>query len=508
MTEDVLPWPEIDLEPDRAIAESQVFCGLRTVHLRRVDHKREYALVCDEIGLTFAVEVTGILSEYGAPSSHYRPNTALTNLRQTLDGEQGPVLSRFLRYSPWLITHVKVEQASLGPVLHGVMLARLLDLLVTLMEDKGLTAGRLREPYGLLLRTRFVILARLNEEQQREEAKRYLPELGLQVREAWRAWGQTMLQGPQEMGILLTRYGRSAEEEGKLLLFQPQGEVLWPFAAGEEDQPFTERLLTGWFLPRYDLARVMRVLSQLPDRSKPYESGTLLGRAYALTDRIRNRVAALMYWVITRLQVLLPLLAIIFLGFPAVFPQLVWRSRPLATIGWWVSVGLALLASAQIVFQGTRPLRYTLPRITLAIFVGYLALASSSEIMTFAIVAYEQYPPLAWAVALGSTIIALLAMYIEARRRLETRSQALSRAGQVLATAAARSLTLGWLILAPAGSLLLAGTGVVEQARCCDGWIGGLRIYPQLIFVLAPLALFVGIFVQTIWEEYPLTHPI
>jgi hypothetical protein len=101
-------------------------------------------------------------------------------------------------------------------------------------------------------------------------------------------------------------------------------------------------------------------------------------------------------------------------------------------------------------------------------------------------------------------------VYIEVRRRLEVQPAVLWwRVGYVWATAVTRSLTIGWLALAPAGSLLLSGSELTGQVlRSWQGWIGGFDIYPQLIFVLSPLAVFVGIFVQTIWEEYPLTHPI
>ena len=263
MTEGRFPWPEIGLEPDRLIAEIHVFRGLRRTCWQRVGDRSEYTMVCEETALRFSVELTGLLSQDDPQIDPYSPHQALTNLRQALGGEGGPALFQFLRYSPWLIVHVNLEKASLGPVLRGVMLARLLDLLVTLMEERGLTAGRLRDPYRLLLRARFLVLARLSQEEHRDEAIRYLPELDLQVREAWRAWGQTVLQAPEEMSMLLARYGRNAEAEGGLLLFQPEGEALWPFASGREDLPFTELLLTRWFLPHYDLGRVMVLLSPL-----------------------------------------------------------------------------------------------------------------------------------------------------------------------------------------------------------------------------------------------------
>jgi hypothetical protein len=41
---------------------------------------------------------------------------------------------------------------------------------------------------------------------------------------------------------------------------------------------------------------------------------------------------------------------------------------------------------------------------------------------------------------------------------------------------------------------------------CLMGGFG--RIYPYSILMLAPLALFIGIFAQILWEEKPITHPV
>jgi len=500
MTADRFPWPEIGLEPDRGIAESRVFRALRQAHLERVEGKRQYALVCEETALRFRVELTGILSESDDQIHPYLLRQALTNLHRALDGEGGLALFQFLRYSPWLIAGLQVRGADLRSVHQGVMLARLLDLLVTLMEERGLTGGRLQDPYRLLLRARFLLLARLCQEEHRVEAMRYLPNLDLEVRETWRAWGQTVLQAPKEMAVLLARYGREAEEEGGLLLFQPESEALWPFVSDKEDLPFTELLLTQWFLPRYDLGRTLQVLSRLPE---PREATLPTGRARGILYRLCLAVARRWRRLLPASQVPVSVGAILLLGLPLVMPQRGWLCSALG-----VAVGLALMAIVQIFVLGTRPLRYTLPRITLATLVGYLALLSSDEIMRFAIEVYDHRPPLAWATVLGSILVAFLAIYVEARRRLETCKLAFCRAGQVLMIAAARALALGWLILAPAGGPLLTGTEVIKRAQSWEGPVGGLPIYPQLIFVLAPLALFVGIFVQTIWEEYPLTHPI
>lgn len=505
MIDDALPWPEIGLVSER-VAGSHIFQGLcEKTYLLRADGRREYALVCDAVALDFSVELTGLLSEHDASRSPFQPGRALSSLRQALDEEQGAALLQFLRYSPWLLAFVKVKEASLGPVLHGIMLARLLDLLIMLMERENLTGGRLRDSHRLLLRARFLVLARLSQQEHRDETIRYLADLDLQVREAWQAWGQTLLQSPEEMSILLERYDRKAEDEGQLLLFQPAGNALWPFVSGKEDCLFAEHLLTRWFLPRYDLAHTLQVLSLFPEPTATEPSSSA---PWSIVCHLRRGIGSILRRVVPALQVPFSAAAVLLLGIPLVLPRCIWLRGPVGQVGWWGAVVLALVTIFQVLVLGTQMLRYTLPRITLAILVGYLALVSSNEIMQFAVLAYEEHVVLAWAAALAGIGTSFLAVYIEARRRLETFALAGKRAGRVLLIAASRSLTLGWLILAPAGTLLLEGTPAANMARHSATWIGELRVHPQLISVLTPLALFIGIFVQTVWEEHPLTHPL
>lgn len=482
-----------------AIGDNPVYRGLRAVHLERVGDGKNYRLVCAATGLLFCVEVSGILSEAGARSDPYRPQTALFNLRQALAGDGGAALRHFLRYSPWLLTDMAVKGGGLSAAQYGAMLARLLDLLLALVAQENPAAERWQDVHRLLLRARFLLLARLSQTEHRQEAQRYLPELALQVREAWQAWGQTLLQAPAALPLLLAPHGRSVEADGKLLLFQPQPEALWDFAAGELGHPFTERLLTGWFLPRYDVAHVNAVLGQL--RAGTAGPGRLA--------RIRAALAAHLYraanrWRLPGLALLIAVLLV-----PLLAPGVAAQRPAWVNLTWLAAAGLSAgAAGVYAVFWGVPALRYSLPRITLAIVVGFVALVSSTELMTFALRAYDSYPPLAYVTACGSVLLAFTVIYLGARRRLDEEKLALRRAGLVLLVAAERSLLLGWLILAPAGSLLLHGS--LDPASVQHQWPGplGLPVYPQLIFVLSPLALFIGIFVQTIWEEYPLTHPI
>jgi lipopolysaccharide export LptBFGC system permease protein LptF len=48
----------------------------------------------------------------------------------------------------------------------------------------------------------------------------------------------------------------------------------------------------------------------------------------------------------------------------------------------------------------------------------------------------------------------------------------------------------------------IEGTQVIAIA----GWIG--YIFPKVILLYAPLALFLGILVQLIWEEKTVTQPL
>jgi hypothetical protein len=516
MTAESFPWSELCLK-DQAIAESQAYRALRTVCLRRISDGRErkYALTCDKTGVKFDVTLTGILSEWTDENDPYYHAEAMANLRRALDGSDGPALACFLRYSPWLLSHVRLGEG-LTPAQQGAVLTRLLDLCVNLLEEKGLTAGRYADAYLLLRRARFLLLARLSQEYAGETVK-YLPDLDLQVREAWQAWGQTLLEKSQEMRVVLTRYGRDTDDEGAQTLFRSAySSQLWHFITRDADWPFTERLLISWFLPRYDLVRVGWTLSQLTNTGPIEDIGQVRpGRVDRFVRRVWCGVAGHLRWMLVSQSVLLHVLTLALLSIPLVWPSLAWLWPPGVAVAWGIAGVLAVGSLVQVSVLGTRPLRYGLPRVTFAIVAGYLLLVSSDAILRFAVRAYEQQWWLAWGAALGSGLMALLAIYIEARRRLENSRLALQRAGRVWVIAAARALAIGWLILAPAGGLFLSGGEGATLFWPWDGRLGNwqilcppLKIYPQLIFVLAPLALFVGIFVQTIWEEYTLTHPL
>jgi len=289
MMTEVCPWPELALQPDQVIADSQVFHGLRETHLKLTDDQsKNYVLICDTTGLQFEVGLTGVLSQHEDDRDPYRPGKASANLRQVLHDEGGSALSQFLRYSPWLIADLKVEEGPLEPVQHGAVLARLLYLLVTTLEDENLTGGRLRETYWLLLRARFVLLARLHREHGNDMGL-YLPDLDLQVREAWRSWGQTLFQSSQEVKLLLARYGCRVDDEGGHLIFVDEhNRELWSFALTAADRPFTLQLLSRWFLPHYDVRRVMRALGQMPRASTDVASRSADAPVRSLGSRCRG----------------------------------------------------------------------------------------------------------------------------------------------------------------------------------------------------------------------------
>ncbi len=484
-------WPTLRLDPEESIQNSLVYQDLKKVRLEVLDGRR-YALACHVSGLKFCVDLTGILSSRQARRHRFQHQVAVHNLRKELEGERGTALFQFVRYSPWLIPDLEIEGGPLRDhVQDGAVIARLIELLQTLLEEKGWAAEQLRESYWLLLRARFLILTELSQTPAKSEARDFLPDLDHKVREAWHAWGQNLYRSPQDIQLLLDRCGRHTDSEGARLLFADEEKrQLWPFATTDADRSFTHQLLRRWFLPRYDLPRVMRALSQLP------------GRRPALRQAL-----PIMQFVVSVVAVVGLSLPLAVGGFVAP-GGFAWRALGgFANLMAWFAVLLAMGAILTTILLDFDPVRYSLPRITSAIFVGYIALVSSSEIMAFAVQAYDQHLLLAWAAVAGSILLAFGAIYVEARRRLREGRMALGRAGLVLLIAAARSVTLGWLILAPAGELLLHGNDVLSGAKSWPGMLG-LPIYPQLIFILAPLALFIGIFVQTIWEEYPLTHPL
>jgi hypothetical protein len=135
------------------------------------------------------------------------------------------------------------------------------------------------------------------------------------------------------------------------------------------------------------------------------------------------------------------------------------------------------------------------------IVVGYLPLLLTDEAwnMVKAIKVLEASCLITFAFGLS-----LYYIFIEIHNTLKDKWESLVRALRVFATGLLESLVIGIIVL----DLITKAfkPSLLEEGLLVHGLLG--YIYPKLLYIYFPLALLIGIFVQIIWEDKPITHPL
>lgn len=459
-------WPTLlTLRPDPTLTNNHTYQGLhRGLHLTpQPDHT--YTLTCQTLGLPLNIPLGHIRHKQideTHPHNLYNPHQTYQHLQQAHQTQ--PPFHHFLHYSPWLLPHLNLPSGDLDNHLRGIIIVRLTHHLLRLLEENPI-ASHNTPTYHLLQRLHYLTLAQLTHTPNIQD---YLPTHPTDLSQAWQTWGNHLIQHPHTTAHLLVRYQTNIETEGQRLLTQPNN-THWLHTQQKHNLPYTNHLLTHWYLPRYDLQTVQQTLPA-PIRLLHHPLLTLT----------------------TLLLLLLP-----------TFADLLLPTPPLLFIKFSLIVAtLTLLTSLPTLLGNHTP--YTQPRITLAIIVGYLGLISSSELLNLALLLPQQPTYYTLSLIILSLLMAFAAIHIEVRRYISGRI-AICRTLRVLLLATTRALTIGWLLLAPIGSLLLHSLTTPSTPT----WLTPLPtpLYPQLL-LLTPLALFIGLFIQTIWEGNPLTQPL
>jgi hypothetical protein len=163
----------------------------------------------------------------------------------------------------------------------------------------------------------------------------------------------------------------------------------------------------------------------------------------------------------------------------------------------------------------------SVPRIAAGIIVGYLPIFFIDEIWGLANRSWE-------ILLLVSTLLAfvtLLYLYVEVQRRIVDANLAFQRARQIFLLGVLQSFAIGLLITGLTGGFMASrnwspgetGLPVEELRSILPPTIGQLPrivgfdpfyIFPSAIFVMTFMAFFIGIFLQLLWEEIPITEPL
>jgi hypothetical protein len=154
-----------------------------------------------------------------------------------------------------------------------------------------------------------------------------------------------------------------------------------------------------------------------------------------------------------------------------------------------------------------------LPRVTGGILVGYFWLFMASETWYFALaVCQSEVLPrwLFWLIEWGiAVLVSGLYIYHEAHARIPHRPEAIRRSRTVLVLAVAEAVSLGAFLACFARSVGRHVLPPIEYARLCEipPFFGG--DYPiGALITFAPLSVALGILLQTLWQEQPITASV
>lgn len=156
---------------------------------------------------------------------------------------------------------------------------------------------------------------------------------------------------------------------------------------------------------------------------------------------------------------------------------------------------LVLLSRLQIFF------RLFLPRLLGGIVVGYMFLIFSNDVWNM--IARLNDAANRIVVILLAITFALFFLLNEARQTIRQARVALARSVLVLMIGILEAFVVGFVLsdLFGAGMAPILGPVIADL----PGLFG--KLYPRFILISAPLALLIGIFVQLIWEDKPITEP-
>jgi hypothetical protein len=163
----------------------------------------------------------------------------------------------------------------------------------------------------------------------------------------------------------------------------------------------------------------------------------------------------------------------------------------------------------------------SVPRIMAGIIVGYLPIFFIDEI--WSLVA-RSILSLA-IIALGVGLVTLLYLYVEVQRRLVDPDVAFERATQIFLLGLLQSTGIGLVLTSLIGPVMAARSWTADaEASSIEALRGSLppfigelpmvigiepmHVFPSVVFVMAFMSFFIGIFLQLMWEDLPITEPL
>ncbi len=240
-------------------------------------------------------------------------------------------------------------------------------------------------------------------------------------------------------------------------------------------------LVDRWLLQRYDLETVKKILKTLDKVEKKEES-----------FKLRNTFTIDM---ITAIILILILVSSISLNqFKCIFDSI-------------FKFGLLTIYASSIIlftylYKKPAMSKRFIPRLFIAIIIGYIPLLFGEEMWKLGY--YADYKTIA-AIFIFCLGAAYLYLRFEVGNKILDKSKIFIRTWKIFSRGIAYSLIIGFIIQDITCRYMLVSSGQ-ENFILFDGLLGAIS--PKILLVFFPLALLIGIFVQIIWEDKPITHPL
>ncbi|MCG8591378.1 MAG: hypothetical protein MJE66_18950 [Proteobacteria bacterium] len=265
--------------------------------------------------------------------------------------------------------------------------------------------------------------------------------------------------------------------------------------------------LERWFLRQYDIPNSSAVIQHAARVDGGVDAG----------DRLLSRNNMRTYLAIYA-AILAPLAAAAF--FYAEYPR----------IFDWFAVGLVFAVNAGAVwflgyrFCWKRDLTFfyaSVPRIGAGVIVGYLPVFLIDEVWDLA----GRSLGIVLSVSVLLALTTLLYVYLEVQRRLGDATVAFSRARALFLMGTLQSMSVGLLVTNLVGGIMVSRNwSPGDQQLPVEVLRGELAplvgelppilgiepfyVYPSAVFMMMFLAFFIGIFLQLLWEDLPVTEPL
>lgn len=277
------------------------------------------------------------------------------------------------------------------------------------------------------------------------------------------------------------------------------------------------RFLITWFIRRYDLKTSLWLIRKLAQHRPKRDDKT------AGSDKQSDGWGwrRSLYFLSIYLAAILPFLCY-FLLHPF-FPE--WAgnaakqplSLPTLVLNYWYpliilsALGILICCYFLIHYKySTAMLQLLIPRLGACILVGYFPLLITDEIWCAVphLTAWRTWwpPPPSFAIIVLALMSSFFYLLIEIKNKVQDRQTAWRRTVDIFL------IGLGWSFIIGLISLNLMGPAFKNRLESLHTllWAPGLggEIPVQVLLLYMPLALLIGIFLQIIWEEKPITEPL